>query len=216
MRGFSAFVVTFVILAGIWYSQYTFFRRYGLEDRFTVLLNLALLFTVLFFVYPLKFLFSIMIVDPTLHHLHVETAHGLVPAILPEHRALIFLIFGAGFAAVFAVFLLLYRHAYAKADELGLNEFELYETRHSIRRLWVSVSVGAMYFLIGGMNALPQKTAGEKRAVEIVGLAILAMFALLVVRMVRLRRERRARKREWLSRAETTEPAADAPPHPDV
>ncbi len=207
MRGFSAFVVTFVILAGIWYSQYTFFRRYGLEDRVTVVLNLVLLFTVLFFVYPLKFLFGVMVVDPTLNHLMVETAHGLEKAVLPEHRALIFLIFGAGFAAVFAVFLLLYRHAYAKADELGLNEFERYETQHSIRRLWTSVSVGGMYFLIGGMNALPQKTPGQKRAVEIVGLVIMVLFVLVVIRMVRLRGERRARKREWLAKS-----GPDAPP----
>src|SRR5436309_10723958 len=58
MRGFGAFVLTFLILAGLWYRQFTFFRRYALEDRVTVVLNLVLLFTVLFFVYPLKFLFS--------------------------------------------------------------------------------------------------------------------------------------------------------------
>ena len=29
MRGFGAFVVTFMMLAGLWYSQFTFFRRYG-------------------------------------------------------------------------------------------------------------------------------------------------------------------------------------------
>src|SRR5438105_14902056 len=55
MRGFGAFVVTFMILARLWYSQFTFFRRYALEDRVTITLNLVLLFTVLFFVSPLKF-----------------------------------------------------------------------------------------------------------------------------------------------------------------
>ena len=43
---FGAFVVTFLMLAGLWYSQFTFFRRYGLEDRVTVILNLVLLFMV--------------------------------------------------------------------------------------------------------------------------------------------------------------------------
>ncbi len=216
MRGFSAFVVTFVILAGIWYSQYTFFRRYGLEDRVTVVLNLVLLFTVLFFVYPLKFLFSVMMVDPTLHHLMVQTPHGLEKAVLPQHRAVIFLIFGAGFASVFTVFLLLYRHAYSKAAELDLNEFEIFETRHSVRRIGTSVAVGLTYFAIAGMNALPQRTAGQKRLVDITAFAILAIFVVLMVRMFRLRREVEARRREWLSRPETTEPAADAAPHPDV
>src|SRR5881628_3867201 len=64
MRGFGAFVVTFVMLAGIWYAQHTFFRRYGLEDKVTVFLNLTLLFTVLFFVYPMKFLFGEILTDP--------------------------------------------------------------------------------------------------------------------------------------------------------
>src|ERR671928_307740 len=43
MRGFAAFVVTFMILARLWYAQYTFFRRYALEDSVTVTLNLVLL-----------------------------------------------------------------------------------------------------------------------------------------------------------------------------
>src|SRR3954447_42746 len=61
MRGFGAFVITFMMLAGLWYAQFSFFRRYGLEDRTTVVLNLVLLFNVLFFVYPLKFLFSLVL-----------------------------------------------------------------------------------------------------------------------------------------------------------
>src|SRR3954454_6766942 len=48
MRGFGAFVVTFTMLASMWYSQYLYFRRYGLENRVTVILNLVLCFTVLF------------------------------------------------------------------------------------------------------------------------------------------------------------------------
>src|SRR3954462_14900409 len=43
MRGFGAFVATFFMLASLWYSQFTFFRRYRLEDRVTVVLNLALM-----------------------------------------------------------------------------------------------------------------------------------------------------------------------------
>jgi len=42
MRGFGAFVITFLMLASMWYAQYTFFRRYGLDDRVTVVLNLVL------------------------------------------------------------------------------------------------------------------------------------------------------------------------------
>src|SRR3982751_954229 len=48
MRGFGAFVITFMMLASLWYAQYLFFRRYSLKDQFTVVLNLVLLFNVLF------------------------------------------------------------------------------------------------------------------------------------------------------------------------
>ena len=66
MRGFGAFVITFMMLTRLWYAQFTFFRRYALEDRVTMALNLVLLFTVLFFVYPLKFLFTNVLSDPLL------------------------------------------------------------------------------------------------------------------------------------------------------
>src|SRR6476660_5989762 len=53
MRGFFAFAIC------IWHEHFVFFRRYGFQDGATVWLNAALLFVVLFYVYPLKFLFTL-------------------------------------------------------------------------------------------------------------------------------------------------------------
>ena len=39
MRGFGAFAVCFTLLIAIWYKQYIYFRRYGLEDTQTIVLN---------------------------------------------------------------------------------------------------------------------------------------------------------------------------------
>ena len=47
MRGFGAFAICFTLLFTVWYNQYKFFRRYGLRDTVTVVLNGALLFVVL-------------------------------------------------------------------------------------------------------------------------------------------------------------------------
>src|SRR5688572_2471703 len=55
---FVPFAICFAILFVIWHSQNIFFRRYGLQDANTLILNAVLLFMCLFFVYPLKFLFS--------------------------------------------------------------------------------------------------------------------------------------------------------------
>lgn len=56
MRGFPAFALTFAALMTLWVRHYYFFRYYGLDDLATIVLNTTLLFLVLFYVYPLKFL----------------------------------------------------------------------------------------------------------------------------------------------------------------
>jgi hypothetical protein len=196
MRGFGAFVITFFMLASLWYSQFTFFRRYGLEDRVTVILNLVLLFMVLFFVYPLKFLFGVILTDPRMHHM-IATAHGLEPVVLPEHRPLIFAIFGAGFSAVMFVFALLYRHAYRQRETLGLNEFEIFETRHSVRRLFVATAIGCTYFGVAGLEALPHRTPGQKRIVIVASVLVLAMLAGLMIALIRMRLQRNRVKKAW-------------------
>jgi hypothetical protein len=63
LLGFVPFLICFVLLFTIWWSHFKFFRRYGLHDLPTVLINCTLLFMVLFYVYPLKFLFSLVPVN---------------------------------------------------------------------------------------------------------------------------------------------------------
>src|SRR5678815_5860766 len=63
MRGFPAFAICFILLAVIWNSHYKFSRRYGLDDGTTRFLTCVLLFIVLVYVYPLKFLFNLSIND---------------------------------------------------------------------------------------------------------------------------------------------------------
>src|SRR5438477_13150040 len=57
MRGFGAFAISFALLFIVWYNQYKFFRRYGLQDNRTMLPNAAPLFVVLFYAHPLMFVF---------------------------------------------------------------------------------------------------------------------------------------------------------------
>src|SRR4026207_1567667 len=58
MAGFIPFGASFALLVRISYGHNVFFRRYGLQDPVTTALNAVLLFVVLFYVYPLKFLFT--------------------------------------------------------------------------------------------------------------------------------------------------------------
>src|SRR5260370_8157041 len=59
--GFVTFAICFAMILGGWFSHYVFFRRYGLHDRITIVLNSCLLFLILFCVYPLKFFYSTII-----------------------------------------------------------------------------------------------------------------------------------------------------------
>jgi hypothetical protein len=63
MRGFAAFAICFTLLMLVWHEQNVFFRRYALDDKVSILLNACLIFIVLFYVYPLKFLFSLLFSD---------------------------------------------------------------------------------------------------------------------------------------------------------
>src|SRR3984893_6573411 len=60
MRGFLPFAACFAQLALIWRTHYKFSRRYGLEDPYTVFLNVVFLFLVFFYFYPLKFVFPLV------------------------------------------------------------------------------------------------------------------------------------------------------------
>ena len=76
MRGFLAFAITFAMLFHVWHTQYKFFRRYGLNDNFTIWMTALLLFVVPFYVYPLKFVWTFIVNALLGLGTKVETAAG--------------------------------------------------------------------------------------------------------------------------------------------
>jgi uncharacterized membrane protein len=153
MRGFFAFAICFAILVGIWHEHYVFFRRYGLQDGATVWLNAALLFVILFYVYPLKFLFTLVVNQL---FLHVPAAAAV--RIEPSQSRTLFVVYGAGVIAVFSMFALLYAHALRRRDALELDRLELFDTRSSIARNLMAAAVGAVSILIA--LAVPERLSG--------------------------------------------------------
>jgi hypothetical protein len=158
MKGFPAFAICFAMLAQVWYQHSKFFRRYGLQDTYTVFLNSVLLFVVLFYVYPLKFLFTFLLGQMSHGALMPgEAAH--VPLILAsgDTRALM-VIYGLGFAAVFGVFAFLYLYAFRQRTALGLNELEIHRTRHSLVDNCGMVAIGLLS--AGTALLLPDRAVG--------------------------------------------------------
>jgi uncharacterized membrane protein len=141
MQGFLPFGICFAQLILIWRTHYKFSRRYGLEDSYTVFLNVVLLFLVLFYVYPLKFVFTLLLSELT--GSHNAAMH------LGEHEALVLMrIYGIGFASVFLLFVLMYAHAYKLRRELALNPVEILETRIAIQESAILATVGFASFTV--------------------------------------------------------------------
>src|SRR5687768_4882071 len=141
MAGFVPFACSFALLTWIWYEHNVFFRRYGLQDPYTVTLNAVLLFVVLFYVYPLKFLF-------TAFFAFFIPALDITLKITPPQLGTIFAIYGAGFILIFLMFGLLYLHAYRKRDALGLSPMEVFDVRAAGGEHLVSVGVGTIATLV--------------------------------------------------------------------
>jgi hypothetical protein len=153
MRGFFAFAICFALLFAIWYEQYVFFRRYGLQGNFVVFMNAILIFVVLFYVYPLKFLFSLLVNRLLGFPTGIRHADGRVEsAIEPGQLPSLMIIFGAGYIAVSVIFLLLYTYAYRRRGELDLNPREIVDTQESIAAAAINGGVGIVSVLIAAVG----------------------------------------------------------------
>ena len=174
MRGFPSFAICFILLALIWNAHYNYCRRYGLEDTTARVLTCVMLFLVLFYVYPLKFLFNLSINGLIMH-----TQGAALRMTLGQFSALM-TIYGLGLAAVYLALVLLYLHAYRLREALELNDLECLDTRFQAFRLACMVAVG----LIGALLAQIPFTVSWS------GLIYLALFPILRIHRIVHRRKR--------------------------
>ncbi|MGH3146220.1 MAG: TMEM175 family protein [Rubrobacter sp.] len=158
MRGFFAFAICFALLFFVWYDHYKFFVRYGLSDRPIVWLNGALLFIVLFYVYPMKFLFTLLTDQLLGFSQRVRLPSGVsVEMIEPSQGPALMMVYGGGFVALQLVFVSLYWRAYSLRDALDLDAYELSVTREEIQGFLLNVFVGlssVTVAVVGGPGAV--------------------------------------------------------------
>jgi uncharacterized membrane protein len=150
MRGFFAFGVSFALLMMIWYEQNIFFRRYGLDDLKTVFLNCTLIFLVLFYVYPLKFLFTLLL-SP---QIYTEGQPGMV--INSTDTPKLMAIYGIGYISIYLLFSFMYAHALKKASELQLTVTEIFETKTKLYKNIILVAIGVLSVIVS-MTISPGK-----------------------------------------------------------
>ena len=150
VRGFPAFVICFVLLMIFWNAHYRYYRRFGLDDPFTRIMTMGILVLVLFFVYPLKFLFTMVTVG--VFGLNLHDAPHLTS--LEEVRVL-YLIYGLGFAGAWSLYALLYVHALRKRVALELTVRVTILTRAAIGENLVYVSVCLLSIALAYLTPYP-------------------------------------------------------------
>lgn len=156
MKGFTAFGISFVMLTWVWYEHYQFSRRYGLQTRYVIFLNLLLLFVVLFYVYPLKFLFTLFVAG-------LSGGRTVAPAdaaamITDTQTVSLMLLYCAGYVAVFVIFGLLYQYAWRLRGALQLDELETLRTAQGRAAHFSYAAVGVLVALAAVL--LPTRLAG--------------------------------------------------------
>jgi uncharacterized membrane protein len=135
IKGFIPFAITFAALLLIWVAHRNLFRRYPLDDAFTLVVNGLFLFTIVFYAFPLKFVAGSVVA------VFMPGEQAITQS--PEQLRNLFMIYALGWSTIFFCIALLYLHAAREAEELGLSEIERYD----------AVSDGFYYlcFVVGGM-----------------------------------------------------------------
>jgi hypothetical protein len=123
------FVLSATLLMMFWWGHNQWSRRYGLDDGPTVVLSCLLVFTVLVYVYPLRFMAAVFVSWGAWMLGFAELGGGGGPSLASaEDVNGLFAIYGVGFVAMCGALILLNLHAWRSRDALRLNEVERVDT----------------------------------------------------------------------------------------
>ena len=147
MKGALPFFATVAFLFMLWYKQYSFFRKYGINDFKTILLNLIYLAVVLFYLYPMKFLFSLLLSWFTGISFFPRALDKLV--ITDQQFPRLVILYSVGYFAIWILLYLMYSRALRLARELQLDKYEVLYTKKERRGTLLNAMIG----IIGGLIA---------------------------------------------------------------
>jgi len=152
------FVLSATLLMVFWNGHHRWSRRYGLNDGTSIVLSCLLVFTILVFVYPLRYMASAVTgstaslmglpIGPDVRTLGITSVHDV---------NLMFVIYGIGFMFMSMTIALLNLHAWRQRHDLELNETECIETRTELGT-WCILFIAAMLSMVTAAafpNALP-------------------------------------------------------------
>ncbi|NWF88398.1 MAG: DUF1211 domain-containing protein [Ignavibacteriaceae bacterium] len=147
-----AFAVTIVPLFIIWHQHRLFFNRYGLDDRAILIWNTVLLFIVLVFIFPLKFLSLFLI--RFISWLIFGTENVFTTMIDGPQVPWLMVYYGVGALGILYVFSRFYKHALKVKEQLGLSSQEITLTQYYTRLFThlCYVPIISILFVLAFMN----------------------------------------------------------------
>ncbi len=127
IKRIPAFLTSFIMLMIFWLSHRRWSRRYGLENTRTLLLSLAVIFTILVYVYPLRMIFESM---------YQWISSGRLSSSMSIdswiHLRAMFNYYSAGFLVMSLLFALIYLETLRCRHPLALNIQEIRKTKEEV------------------------------------------------------------------------------------
>lgn len=158
MYGFLGFIFCTMLLLGLWSNHSNFFLHYGLSDRLTKALNALFLFVLLFYVYPLKYLFSYIgtaiyaLIKRSLGDESVAFKQTLQLLSQEELNVAqwkdLMIRFGLGLFFIYLIILLMHINALKKSDELVLDDNERFITKTFIYQYGILMGITVLSMLV--------------------------------------------------------------------
>jgi uncharacterized membrane protein len=189
-RDLIPFALCITLIMLVWFEHFIFFIRYGFRNARIVFLNTLLLFIILFYVYPLKFLAKLLVniyasLFSNLFGIENQMSEVFKDVISLDGMPHLMIIYGLGASSIFIVLMLMYRYALKRADELELNEIEKFDTRSSVRANFLMASVPLFSVLLAML--IPNSMA----AGTISGFAYFLYFPVMLIFGKRVDRKRK-------------------------
>ncbi len=158
MYSFIGFIFCTILLLGLWNNHNNFFLHYGLQDTPTKVLNALFLFVLLFYVYPLKYLFSHLGTEiyVGIKHQMGDRSEALQHALAnllearltePEWKDLM-IRFGFGLFFIYLIIMLMHINAFKRAPELDLNPNEKFITQTFVREYFILMLVTVLSMMV--------------------------------------------------------------------
>ena len=158
MYSFLGFIFCTLMILAFWNRHYVLFLKYGIEDNFTKMLNFLLLFLLIFYVYPLKYLFNYL---GTILWVKVKLAFGdhskalqmkmqelQIAELNTDQWYDLMINFGIGLTAIQLIFFLWHLNAYRKRDLLDFNVRELAEIKADLWSFTFFIGVPILSILV--------------------------------------------------------------------